>query len=110
MYRWSITFSHRVEIGNVLPVFWAHRLCFGVVVFPACFVGCGVQIRFGPMWIANPLAVCSSVHAGSWILLYFVDCVMFPSRPIGELCVLLAEFFVVLELWTVSIIHSEFGC
>ena len=32
------------------------------------------------------------VHTGSWLLLGFVDCVVLPSRSIGELCVLLAEF------------------
>ena len=46
----------------------------------------------GPLWISNPWVEFSSVHAGSWPLLYFFDCVMLPSHSIGELCVLLAEF------------------
>ena len=41
-----------------------------------CFVGCGVQFRFESPWISNPLV---EFHAGSWLLLCFVDCVMLPS-------------------------------
>ena len=57
-----------------------------------CFVGCGVQFHFEPLWISNLWVEFSSAQAGSWPLLCFVDCVMLPSRYIGELCVLLAEF------------------
>ena len=57
-----------------------------------CFVGCGVQFRFEPLWISNPLVEFSSVHAGSWILLYFVDCVMFPSFTMKLGCYELLEF------------------
>ena len=70
------------------------------------FVGCGIQIRFGPLWVANPLAMFSSVHAGSWLLLYFVDCVMLSNRYIGELCVLLAEFSL---FWNCGLFPSSIG-
>ena len=57
-----------------------------------CFVGCGVQFRFEPPWISNPLVEFSSVHAGSWLLLCFVDCVMFPSFTMKLGCYELLEF------------------
>ena len=62
------------EIVAVTQDFWVHALThrlfgsFSHVVSRAhclCFVGCGVQFRFGPLGIANPLDVFSSVHAGS---------------------------------------------
>ena len=81
----------------------------GTVVFPACFVGCGVQFRFGPLWISNPWVEFSSVHTGIWPLLCFVDCVMFPSRSIGELCVLLAEFSLFSSCELFPSFHYEFG-
>ena len=74
-----------------------------------CFVGCGVQFRFGPLWISNPWVEFSSVHAGSWPLLYFVDCVMLPSRSIGELCVMLAEFSLFCSCGLFPPFHCEFG-
>ena len=43
-----------------------------------------------------------------WPLLYFVDCVMFPSRSIGELCVLLVDSSLGLRLWIVTITRCEF--
>ena len=61
------------------------------------------------LWISNPWVEFSFVHAGSWPLLYFVGCVMFPSRNIGELCVLLAEFSL---FWSCGLFPScpcEFG-
>ena len=56
------------------------------------FVGCGIQIHFGPLWIANPWAVFSSIHTGSWLLLC-LGLRKFPSRYIEELCVLWAVDF-----------------
>ena len=63
------------EIVAVTQDFWVHALMhrlfgsFSHVVSRAhclCFVGCGVQFRFVPLGIANPLDVFSSVHAGSF--------------------------------------------
>ena len=57
-----------------------------------CFVGCGVQFRFGPLWISTPLVEFPSVHAGS-VLLLCLGLGKLPSRYLEELCVLWAVDF-----------------
>ena len=55
------SFSH---VRGVLTV-----VALGLLSSPRFCVSRGVQIRFGPLWNANLLAVFSSVHAGGLLIL-----------------------------------------